>query len=107
MDWQRYSQAASAAIVRAERKRLTGTLELRVQYRNGSPRRGHVRKVECRVLNREPIAGSVAHPDLEFQKLRPELITDGANSDSEISIVYAFFSGLVVDIKREVSNMLC
>lgn len=106
-DVQRYSQVASAALVRAERKHFTGVIELRIQYRNGIPRRGHVRRTICRVLNREPIADELRSPETEFDSLRPELITDGANSDSEISVVYSFFGGLVVDMKREVLNMLC
>lgn len=106
MDWQKYIQAASAAIVRSERKLLTGTLELRVQYRNGLPRRGHIRKLECRILNREPIAGSIIPPEHEFKRLRPELLTEGANADSEISLHYSFFCGTVVDTKTEVVNMM-
>lgn len=106
MDWQRYSQAASAAIVRAERKQITGYLELKVFYRNGLPRRGYLRSTTCRILNREPIESSVEAPEREFERLKPQLITEGSNADSEISVQYSFFQGTVVDIKREVINMM-
>lgn len=107
MDWQRFAQSAAAAIVRSEKKLLTGVLEIRVQYRNGIPRRGHLKKIERRVLNREPIPTTLIHPLNEFEKLTPEIVSTGANADSEISISYSFFSGSVVDITREVLNIMC
>ena len=105
-DWQRYSQNASAAIARAEKVDFTGQIELRVMYRKGYPRRGYVRRVDCRVLNREPIATAVNHPDHDFDRLRRDLVMEGENADSEISILYSFFAGSVVDIKTEVLNMM-
>lgn len=107
MDWQKYSQAVSARIANAERSEFTGQIELRIQYRNRKPRRGHVREVNCRVLNREPIMNSVEHPELEFSRLAKKIFTDGPNADAEISILYSFFLGSVVDIRREVLNIMC
>ena len=107
MDWQRYMQEASLAVASAERRRHTGQILLSVDYRNGVPRRGHVRKIDCRVLNREPVPHSIDRPELEFERKKSEIRIEGANTDAQISILYTFFSGTVVDIRREVLNIMC
>lgn len=106
MDWQRFIQFSSVAIARSEKQQFTGVLELRVQYRNGVARRGHIRRTSCRVLNREPIDGEIQPPEREFRKLEPELIVDGSNADSDISIQLTFFDGLAVDRRTEVINIM-
>ncbi len=109
MDWQLFTQRSTAIVGRAERKKFTGLIECRVCYRNGKAKRGSVRSLACAVFARQPVADRTRLPlpaDV-VREMESDLPRDGLpNEDSEISVTYYFFSGAVVDTRRELIQYL-
>ena len=105
-DWQLFTKRSMAKIAEAHSKKrnFTGHLECRVCYRQSIARRASIRMLDCPVLNRDLVTDQsrLLFPADIIRGKESELPKDGfANEDSEISVVYHFFQGSVVDTRTE------
>ena len=108
-DWQRFTQNSTAMVAHSERKKFTGQIECRIFYRNSIPKRSTLRKSTCSVLSREPVAdrSRLLLPAEVIREMESELPNSGLpNEDSEISVIYYFFLGSVVDTRTELIQHL-
>lgn len=108
-DWQLFTQRSTATVAHSERKKFTGHVECRVFYRNSKPRRSAIRKLNCPVLNVKTAANreTLLLPAEIIRGMESELPKDGLpNEDCEISVIYYFFLGSVVDTRTELIQHL-
>lgn len=108
-DWQRFTQRSTAMVAHSERKKFTGQIECRVFYRNAKARRCTLRSLTCQILNREPVSDpeKLLLPAEMIRGMESQLPHDGLpNEDSEISVIYFFFLGSVVDTRKELIQHL-
>ena len=105
MDWQRFEKISSARMARCSREKFTGKLLAKVCYRNGQPKRATVETIVCRIFRREtfPMELSPSSPAEIIRNVAKHYPADGVpNEDSEFSVVFEFFAGVVVDMRTGV-----